>query len=81
MKREVILLAREDDPNDRVPGLVNDLCGLGGVRPIPPKDKLDAFCKSCHNFDPFIVCNALEAKLKDADWKIQHKALCVWCVL
>ena len=57
--------------------LVDELCAPGGVKPVPPKDKLEAFRRACRNLDAAIVVPILDAKLRDEDWKVQHKALCV----
>jgi len=57
--------------------LVNELCSPGGVRPVPPKDQLDGFCRACRTLDAEWVITFLNQKMQDEDWKVQHKALCV----
>jgi hypothetical protein len=57
--------------------LIDELCSPGGVRAVPPKDKLEAFCRACKTLDPNIVIRILDSKLQTTDWKVQHKSLCV----
>lgn len=67
----------EKSDGTREHALVSELCAAGGVRPIPPKDKLDAFVKSCRTLDAESVIGALNDKLQEDDSKTQLKALCV----
>jgi len=64
-------LAPSDGTHERA--LIDDLCLPGGVRPFPPKDKLEAFRRACKNLDAQIVIPILDEKLRDDDWKVQHK--------
>ncbi len=58
--------------------LIQELCAPGGVRPMPPSDKLEAFVRACKtSLDPENVVRFLNEKLVSEDWKVQHKALCV----
>jgi hypothetical protein len=74
--------ARQQRATERSDGsyeknVVDELCAPGGVRPVPPKDKLDSFCKACRTLDPNWIISFLDEKMAEDDWKIQHKALCV----
>ncbi|GBG32504.1 AP-4 complex accessory subunit Tepsin [Hondaea fermentalgiana] len=57
--------------------LVDGLCGRGGVRPVPSREKLSAFLTACKTLDAQVVMPILYEKLASAEWKVQHKALCV----
>uniref|UniRef100_K3W835 ENTH domain-containing protein n=1 Tax=Globisporangium ultimum (strain ATCC 200006 / CBS 805.95 / DAOM BR144) TaxID=431595 RepID=K3W835_GLOUD len=65
--------AQSDGSYER--NLVTALCAPGGMRAIPPKDKLDAFVKSALTLDADIVGPILEDCLADAQWTVVSKAL------
>lgn len=65
--------AQSDGSYER--NLVTALCAPGGMRAIPPKDKLDAFIKSALTLDAEIVGPILEDCLADAQWTVVSKAL------
>ncbi|KAF1317775.1 hypothetical protein FI667_g14521, partial [Globisporangium splendens] len=65
--------AQSDGSYER--NLVTVLCAPGGMRAIPPKDKLDAFVKSALTLDAEIVGPILEDCLADAQWTVVSKAL------
>ncbi|GLD92007.1 hypothetical protein PINS_up000540 [Pythium insidiosum] len=65
--------AQSDGTYER--NLVTALCAPGGMRAIPPKDKLDAFIKSALTLDAEIVGPILEDCLADAQWTVVSKAL------
>jgi hypothetical protein len=57
--------------------LVHTLCAPGGMRPIPPKDKMDAFLKSALTLDANIVGPILQDCLEDDAWTVVSKALAI----
>lgn len=57
--------------------MVTALCGPGGMRAVPPKDKLDTFMKSAGTLDADIVGPILEEFLTNSAWQVQSKALTV----
>ncbi|RLN15249.1 hypothetical protein BBJ28_00023805, partial [Nothophytophthora sp. Chile5] len=58
--------AQSDGSYER--NLVTALCAPGGMRAIPPKDKMDAFLKSAMTLDAEIVGPILEDCLSDEQW-------------
>lgn len=60
--------AKSDGSYER--NLVTALCAPGGMRAIPPKDKMDAFVKSAITLDAEIVGPILEDCLADAQWTV-----------
>ncbi|KAE9026138.1 hypothetical protein PR003_g11433 [Phytophthora rubi] len=65
--------AQSDGSYER--NLVTALCAPGGMRAIPPKDKMDAFLKSAITLDAEIVGPILEDCLSDDQWTVVSKAL------
>ncbi|TYZ59745.1 hypothetical protein PybrP1_009820 [[Pythium] brassicae (nom. inval.)] len=65
--------AQSDGSYER--NLVTALCAPGGMRAVPPKDKLDAFVKSALTLDAEIVGPILEDCLADQQWTVVSKAL------
>ncbi|CAH0516814.1 unnamed protein product [Peronospora belbahrii] len=65
--------AQSDGSYER--NLVTALCAPGGMRAIPPKDKMDAFLKSATTLDAEIVGPILEDCLLDDQWTVVSKAL------
>ena len=58
--------------------LVLELCPPGGMKPEPPKDRLDQFSKVVSSLNPDLVCPALLDCLEEGQpWIIRAKALCV----
>ncbi len=57
--------------------LIDNLCPPGGIKAVPPADKLAEFCSTCKSLNPDVVMPILLEKLIHEDWKVQHKALCV----
>ncbi|KAL7570143.1 hypothetical protein ACA910_019982 [Epithemia clementina (nom. ined.)] len=58
--------------------LILELCPPGGVKPVPPPDKLAAFARSVSNLNSELICPALLDFLEDGQpWIIRAKALCV----
>ncbi|OQR89081.1 hypothetical protein THRCLA_09933 [Thraustotheca clavata] len=53
------------------------LCPPGGMRAVPPKDKLDAFLKSAMTLDAEIVGPILDECLENEAWQVVSKALTV----
>jgi hypothetical protein len=62
--------AQSDGSYER--NLVNALCAPGGMRAIPPKDKMDAFLKSATTLDAEIVGPILEDCLSDDQWTVRQ---------
>lgn len=58
-------------------GLVNELCAPGGMKPVPPADKLEIFVRNCRNIPADIIAPLLLAKLSEDSYQVQLKALCV----
>ncbi|RHY87133.1 hypothetical protein DYB35_009778 [Aphanomyces astaci] len=60
-------------------GIIQGLCAPGGMRAVPPKDKLDAFLKSALTLDAEVVGPILDELLgTDASsWQVVSKALTV----
>ncbi|RLN99679.1 hypothetical protein DYB28_000214 [Aphanomyces astaci] len=60
-------------------GIIQGLCAPGGMRAVPPKDKLDAFLKSALTLDADVVGPILDELLgTDASsWQVVSKALTV----
>jgi hypothetical protein len=65
--------AQSDGSYER--NLVTALCAPGGMRAVPPKDKMDAFLKSALTLDADIVGPILEDCLADEQWTVVSKAL------
>lgn len=61
--------AQSDGSYER--NLVAGLCAPGGMRAVPPKDKLDAFIKSALTLDAEIVGPILEDCLADEQWTVR----------
>lgn len=61
--------AQSDGSYER--NLVTALCAPGGMRAIPPKDKMDAFLKSAITLDAEIVGPILEDCLSDDQWTVR----------
>lgn len=58
--------------------LVMELCPPGGMKPVPPPDKLLSFAKSIPNLNPDLVCPVLLDCLEDGNpWMMRAKAVCV----
>jgi hypothetical protein len=56
--------------------LVLELCPPGGVKPVPPPDKLANFARSIPNLSPDLICPILLDCLEDGQpWIIRAKAL------
>nr|CCA20332.1 conserved hypothetical protein [Albugo laibachii Nc14] len=55
--------------------LISALCAPGGMRAVPPKDKMDAFLKNAITLDPEIIGPILEDCLADGQWTVVSKAL------
>lgn len=60
--------AQSDGSYER--NLVSALCAPGGMRAVPPKDKMDAFLKSALTLDAEIVGPILEDCLTDEQWTV-----------
>ncbi|CCI45570.1 unnamed protein product [Albugo candida] len=65
--------AQSDGSYER--NLISALCAPGGMRAVPPKDKMDAFLKSAITLDPEVVGPILEDCLADGQWTVVSKAL------
>ncbi|CAH0490638.1 unnamed protein product [Peronospora farinosa] len=65
--------AQSDGSYER--NLVTALCAPGGMRAIPPKDKMDAFIKNAMTLDAEILGPILEDCLSDDQWTVVSKAL------
>lgn len=58
--------------------LVMELCPPGGMKPVPPPDKLLSFSKAIPNLNPDLICPVLLDCLEDGGpWIMRAKALCV----
>jgi hypothetical protein len=58
--------------------LIEELCPPGGMKPVPPPDKLLKFAKSVPNLNPDFICPVLLDALEDGNpWIKRAKALCV----
>lgn len=58
--------------------LVMELCPPGGMKPVPPPDKLLNFAKAIPNLNPDLICPVLLDCLEDGHpWIMRAKALCV----
>lgn len=68
-------VANSDGTYER--GLIHELCQPGGMRPIPPKDKLLQFTKHSRTLDPLLIGPILLSKLNDENWQVQMKCLYV----
>jgi len=51
-------------------GIISTLCTPGGMRAVPPKDKLDGFLKSALTLDPDVVGPILEECLTNEAWQV-----------
>ncbi|RHY28924.1 hypothetical protein DYB32_008767 [Aphanomyces invadans] len=60
-------------------GIIEGLCAPGGMRAVPPKDKLDLFLKSALTLDAEVVGPILDELVgaTDASWQVVSKALTV----
>ncbi|CAK4081498.1 unnamed protein product [Aphanomyces euteiches] len=58
-------------------GIIESLCAPGGMRAVPPKDKLDAFLKSALTLDAEVVGPILDDLLTNDAWQVVSKALTV----
>jgi hypothetical protein len=57
--------------------LILELCPPGGLKPVPPPDKLANFIRSCSSLNSDLVCPVLLDCLEDGQpWIIRAKALC-----
>lgn len=57
--------------------LVLELCPPGGMKPVPPPDKLANFARACASLNSDLVCPVLLDCLEDGQpWVIRAKALC-----
>jgi hypothetical protein len=57
--------------------LVLELCPPGGLKPVPPPDKLASFARACASLNSDLVCPVLLDCLEDGQpWIIRAKALC-----
>lgn len=57
--------------------LVLELCPPGGMKPVPPPEKLANFARSCASLNSDLVCPVLLDCLEDGQpWIIRAKALC-----
>jgi len=58
--------------------LVMELCPPGGMKPVPPPDKLLSFAKAIPSLNPDLICPVLLDCLEDGGpWIMRAKALCV----
>lgn len=58
--------------------IVMELCPPGGMKPVPPPEKLASFSRSVASLNPDLVCPVLLDCLEDGQpWIIRAKALCV----
>lgn len=58
--------------------LILELCPPGGVKAVPPPDKLASFARSVQNLNSELICPVLLDFLEDGQpWIIRAKALCV----
>jgi hypothetical protein len=58
-------------------GLIEALCAPGGMRAMPPRDKLEQFVQQARTLEPECVCPLIEEKLYDEVWQVNTKALAV----
>jgi hypothetical protein len=58
-------------------GLVASLCEPGGMKAVPPEDKLKAFLESAPTLSPDLIGACLEAQLNEDAWQSRVKALIV----
>jgi hypothetical protein len=57
--------------------LILELCPPGGMKPVPPPDKLANFARSCSSLNSDLVCPVLLDCLEEGQpWVIRAKALC-----
>jgi hypothetical protein len=57
--------------------LVLELCPPGGMKPVPPPDKLASFARTCASLNADLVCPVLLDCLEEGQpWVIRAKALC-----
>ena len=57
--------------------LILELCPPGGMKPVPPPDKLANFARSCSSLNSDLVCPVLLDCLEEGQpWIIRAKALC-----
>jgi len=57
--------------------LIAELCGPGGARAVPPKDKLIEFLHQARSLNPRLIGDALLDCLTADQWQLKCKALCV----
>ena len=58
--------------------LIEELCPPGGMKPVPPPEKLANFAKSVPNLNADLICPVLLDALEDGNpWIKRAKALCV----
>jgi hypothetical protein len=58
--------------------LVLELCPAGGMKPVPPPDKLASFARACPTLNSDLICPVLLDCLEEGQpWVIRAKALCV----
>jgi hypothetical protein len=58
--------------------LIAELCPPGGMKPVPPPDKLDNFKRVVHSLNSDWICPVLLDALEEGQpWIIRAKALCV----
>lgn len=58
--------------------LIEELCPPGGMKPVPPPDKLSTFAKSVPNLNADLICPVLLDCLEEGQpWIKRAKALCV----
>jgi hypothetical protein len=58
--------------------LVLELCPAGGMKPVPPPDKLLDFAKAIPSLNPDLICPVLLDLLEEGHpWIMRAKALCV----
>ena len=58
--------------------LIMELCPPGGMKPVPPPDKLLNFTKAIPNLNPDLICPVLLDCLEEGGpWIMRAKALCV----
>lgn len=57
--------------------IVKDLCPPGGLKPVPPPDKLANFARVCPTLNADVICPALFDSLEEGQpWIMRAKALC-----
>jgi hypothetical protein len=57
--------------------LILELCPPGGMKPVPPPDKLANFARTCASLNSDLVCPVLLDCLEEGQpWVIRAKALC-----